>query len=172
MRSAPSFPLWERGLKSALGSSPCPPLSSFPLWERGLKSLSFQIPHCQACRSPCGNVDWNCIFLAHWEARYGRSPCGNVDWNSCPPPESIFPLLVVPLVGTWIEILLWMLQIHMTHGRSPCGNVDWNVNHTLRCSCTVRRSPCGNVDWNDVSKSRYAIAVVVPLVGTWIEILY
>ena len=44
--------------------------------------------------------------------------------------EILFPLntnhlpLVVPLVGTWIEIAMELLAPYHQYGRSPCGNVD------------------------------------------------
>ena len=53
---------------------------SFPLWERGLKSAD------------------KIVYVMMHE--------------------------VVPLVGTWIEIVSVRLELNFNGGRSPCGNVD------------------------------------------------
>ena len=58
------------------------------------------------CRSSRGSVDWNYNKLAELRDGIGRSSRGSVDWN----PESQLDekeKYVAPLVGAWIEILIY-----------------------------------------------------------------
>ena len=78
-----SFPLWERGLKYLPYQHFSVSLLSFPLWERGLKYSSLD----------CVQTITESFPL--WE-RGLKSKILRVRVNSH---------AVVPLVGTWIEIL-------------------------------------------------------------------
>ena len=106
---------------------------------------------------------------------------------------AICHIIVVPYVGTWIEILPWLPPAKWTRCRSLRGNVDrnrdvkfledsegcrslrGNVDRNIATSAQVlrlsnRRSLRGNVDRNLDSLSALDSDVVVPYVGTWIEI--
>ena len=120
--------------------------SSFPLWERGLKSSVLTEGNIFRRRSPCGNVDWNLNGLV------AESTIG-----------------VVPRVGTWIEILRFLIG-STASGRSPCGNVDWNVKIYFPWPPAIVVPLVGT--WIEMllgSMAEYVVTVV-PLVGTWIEI--
>ena len=54
--------------------------------------------------------------------------------------------------------------------RSLRGNVDRNFRDTNTGKPANRRSLRGNVDRNDVFESEFGRPLVVPYVGTWIEI--
>ena len=78
--------------------------------------------------------------------------------------------VVVPHVGTWIEILYEKVRVTRLPGRSPRGNVNWNIDNAIYKACKSSRSPRGNVNWNRDAGLPARRAIVVPHVGTWIEI--
>ena len=80
-------------------------------------------------------------------------------------------LMVVPYVGTWIEILDVRRKAVCPDGRSLRGNVDRNRQALPVSVLLRRRSLRGNVDRNTKSSLKSGdLIVVVPYVGTWIEI--
>ena len=78
--------------------------------------------------------------------------------------------LVVPYVGTWIEILYnrstprmgWVVPYVGTWIEICCAR----YNHTYQQGRSLR----GNVDRNNYADTVSACTTVVPYVGTWIEI--
>ena len=144
------------------------------------------------CRSPRGNVNWNYVPGGGIHSAPCRSPRGNVNWNA-----QLLRLIgglnvVVPHVGTWIEILsmllIWLWQLSFpTWERELKSNVlnfydDKNVvvphvgtwieilYEKVRVTRLPGRSPRGNVNWNRDAGLPARRAIVVPHVGTWIEI--
>ena len=103
----------------------------------------------QRRRSLRGNVDRNATLRLYEKDARGRSLRGNVDRNR--DQNLIDPALVdvVPYVGTWIEIFIFL-------------------NPFLR---KMRRSLRGNVDRNEKVPGIPAHTTVVPYVGTWIEMI-
>ena len=100
--------------------------------------------------------------------------------------------LVVPHVGTWIEIhlssfspfaflsfptwereLKYLVHTAFSHpcSRSPRGNVNWNRVSIVTWKFIFGRSPRGNVNWNTFVNAGTKRIIVVPHVGTWIEII-
>ena len=75
-------------------------------------------------------------------------------------------------MGTWIEISKKSIKTDLAYqGRSLRGNVDRNLivqSGLLTLSC---RSLRGNVDRNIHAQQVWLNTLVVPYVGTWIEIL-
>ncbi len=79
--------------------------------------------------------------------------------------------MVVPYVGTWIEISIFRNRSRSSKSRSLRGNVDRNRKLLRTYSSSSRRSLRGNVDRNTFDGTRKTANVkVVPYVGTWIEI--
>ena len=121
-------------------------------------------------RSPRGNVNWNIGEKNIQVCELCRSPRGNVNWNLL----TLFLMTefcVVPHVGTWIEISFHGCVSLTETGRSPRGNVNWNTDKPDYRRNKTCRSPRGNVNWNCIRIHRNADHVVVPHVGTWIEML-
>ena len=79
-------------------------------------------------------------------------------------------VMVVPYVGTWIEIGAYWYICPGRHSRSLRGNVDRNIASASSISRFPSRSLRGNVDRNMLYLLDRLIVVVVPYVGTWIEI--
>ena len=80
--TAPSLPLWERGLKSAMTGQDAATKKSLPLWERGLK-FRFRLVLIYSTQvAP---------FVGAWI-------------EMCLEVESMGLLNVAPFVGAWIEI--------------------------------------------------------------------
>ena len=101
------------------------------------------------CRSPCGNVDWNngTIYFWHW-------------------------YVVVPLVGTWIEIVPLRKRLRGQEVSFPLWERGLKCPYLNAFMFPGCRSPCGNVDWNNPKADWLGVQqTVVPLVGTWIEIV-
>ena len=148
------------------------PMMSFPYWERGLKLDLYVMMKWGSGRSLIGNVDWNGTLDKRPKKYIRRSLIGNVDWNA-------------------------QDSHHYAHSwcRSLIGNVDWNnYAKTSKRKDVGSRSLIGNVDWNhvqDIVNCPRALSFpywerglkfltnryhrqgmrVVPLLGTWIEIL-
>ena len=99
-----------------------------------------------------------------------RSLRGNVDRNVDVRHKQINVVLVVPYVGTWIEISPDTDRLPPKYGRSLRGNVDRNSPIDARLLAVSCRSLRGNVDRNDVFVFDLPDILVVPYVGTWIEI--
>ena len=102
---------------------------------------------------------------------FSRSLRGNVDRN-----ENLDRLkwyaVVVPYVGTWIEILILPRGEPEGKGRSLRGNVDRNLAYLRRESLGTYVVPYVGT-WIEMLgiSVRYRCLEVVPYVGTWIEIL-
>ena len=79
--------------------------------------------------------------------------------------------MVVPYVGTWIEIQDTKAALQTGQGRSLRGNVDRNIVCMDNTETEERRSLRGNVDRNGHYETVQFETSVVPYVGTWIEIL-
>ena len=100
----------------------------------------------------------------------GRSLRGNVDRNTVINESGVYAL-VVPYVGTWIEIICILLKQLTVSGRSLRGNVDRNLANDVYYLDKRSRSLRGNVDRNlKESNTEASEDQVVPYVGTWIEI--
>ena len=121
---------------------------SFPYWERGLK--------CQySTRS-----DISPASFPYWE-RGLKSVHSAGCWMTHQ---------VVPLLGTWIEIIEYSRH-DARHSRSfPYW--ERGLKSPKNCSWlqSSGRSLIGNVDWNRCFRERFQAHRVVPLLGTWIEI--
>ena len=124
-----SLPSWERGLKFVSSDIIYMYSASLPSWERGLKSFQTRLIGGLRCRSPRGSVDWNSSFICCSKPLHCRSPRGSVDWNrythlraristrslpswerglkSALHPLTLLVATVAPLVGAWIEILVF-----------------------------------------------------------------
>ena len=99
-----------------------------------------------------------------------RSLRGNVDRNIFQGMTDTGKLVVVPYVGTWIEMSPGSSNSKAIVGRSLRGNVDRNLLR-LPWPCTMwSRSLRGNVDRNSDVSGKMQQINVVPYVGTWIEI--
>ena len=127
--------------------------------------------------------------MCRWKRRSSR---GSVDWNLVPWSCGYWLCSVAPLVGAWIEIIVyhwyyWLcrsllswerglkyngeVKFSIYPGRSSRGSVDWNIWNTLKIHVTNRRSSRGSVDWNTHHIPIINRLFVAPLVGAWIEIL-
>ena len=168
---------------------------SFPYWERGLKYEGIGgwkgLP---LRRSLIGNVDWNKEALNEGLDNIGRSLIGNVDWNGRWSILLDHDDIVVPLLGTWIEITTaraigtWVRSFpywerglkYQDQRRDTYKSLSfpyWERGLKLQCSCRCfspnpGRSLIGNVDWNRPYINLEPINEdVVPLLGTWIEMV-
>ena len=99
-----------------------------------------------------------------------RSLRGNVDRNCCAACNYLLHP-VVPYVGTWIEMTVDPIAEYGGLCRSLRGNVDRNIDFFCISTAANSRSLRGNVDRNTNSLSWFSIMLVVPYVGTWIEIV-
>ncbi len=100
----PSFPYWERGLKSvSLSDSTCP-RKSFPYWERGLKYLA--LCHHQQKNPSFPYWERGLKYARVMQARHQRQsfPYWERGLKSMEPWRSPRRIVVVPLLGTWIEM--------------------------------------------------------------------
>ena len=101
--------------------------------------------------------------------RESRSLRGNVDRNIRLKVTTIVTI-VVPYVGTWIEMITSNKIGWIKYGRSLRGNVDRNLP-LLFLPLLDQVVPYVGT-WIEISKSsrQFERSYVVPYVGTWIEI--
>ena len=149
MPGVQSFPTWERELKFPMrqASSSCSPRRS-PRGNVNWNPLLLIRPYWYLGRSPRGNVNWNKLYSAPQPRIWGSFPTWEreLKWASIRPftfYKESFPTwerelklvinviacalcLVVPHVGTWIEISICRTWWTIRKSRSPRGNVNWN----------------------------------------------
>ena len=99
-----------------------------------------------------------------------RSLRGNVDRNTIRIQHLDLGLLVVPYVGTWIEIFQALKDLFLTFVVPYVGTWIEIIVCVDRITCPLGRSLRGNVDRNCILIKLLLLFYVVPYVGTWIEI--